>query len=219
MGGPNAMGGGLGSSDKLKLYAPILAEVRKVLISKMAKPPEVTIKENEEGHIVRAEEEDTDEVALYKMMREALIYLTHLNAENMEQIMLQRLTQECLSEGTSEHWSPTLLNRLCWAIGSISGAMQEHDEKRFLVSVIKDLLSLCEMKRGKENKAVVASNIMYVVGQYPRFLRAHWKFLKTVIFKLFEFMHETFPGVQEMAVDSFLKISQKCRRKFVAHQT
>merc|ERR1719265_290211 len=133
--------------------------------------------------------------------------------------MLKSPTQECLAEGTSEHWSPTMLNRLCWAIGSISGSMQEHDEKRFLVSVIKDLLSLCEMKRGKENKAVVASNIMYVVGQYPRFLRAHWKFLKTVIFKLFEFMHETFPGVQEMAVDTFLKICQKCRKKFVTIQT
>merc|ERR1719159_1859268 len=69
-----------------------------------------------------------------------------------------------------------------------------------------------------ENKAVVASNIMYVVGQYPRFLRAHWKFLKTVIFKLFEFMHETFPGVQEMAVDTFLKICQKCKKKFVIVQ-
>merc|ERR1719229_1882060 len=121
-------------------------------------------------------------------------------------------------ENTSEHWSPTLLNRLCWAIGSISGAMHEKDEKRFLVNVIRDLLSLCEMKRGKENKAVVASNIMYVVGQYPRFLRAHWKFLKTVIFKLFEFMHETFPGVQEMAVDTFLKICQKCKKKFVMVQ-
>ena len=36
----------------------------------------------------------------------------------------------------------------------------------------------------------------YVVGQYPKFLRAHWKFLKTVVNKLFEFMHETHPGVQ-----------------------
>jgi hypothetical protein len=36
----------------------------------------------------------------------------------------------------------------------------------------------------------------YVVGQYPKFLRQHWKFLKTVVNKLFEFMHETHPGVQ-----------------------
>jgi exportin-1 len=76
-------------------------------------------------------------------------------------------------------WSWNNLNTLCWAIGSISGAMSEDEEKRFLVTVIKDLLGLCEQKRGKDNKAVIASNIMYVVGQYPRFLKAHWKFLKT----------------------------------------
>jgi exportin-1 len=93
--------------------------------------------------------------------------------------------------------------------------MDEKDEKRFLVTVIRDLLNMCDIKKGKENKAVVASNIMYVVGQYPRFLMAHWKFLKTVVHKLFEFMHETFPGVQEMACDTFLKISTQCKRKFV----
>lgn len=118
----------------------------------------------------------------------------------------------------SQQWSPSGLNRLCWAIGSISGAMEEKDEKKFLVNVIRVLLSLVEQKYGKENKASVASNIMYVVGQYPRFLKAHWKFLKTVVVKLFEFMHETFPGVQGMAVDTFLKICQKCGKKFVEVQ-
>lgn len=59
---------------------------------------------------------------------------------------------------------------------------------------------------------------MYVVGQYPRFLRAHWKFLKTVVNKLFEFMHETHEGVQDMACDTFIKIAIKCRRHFVSIQ-
>jgi exportin-1 len=58
----------------------------------------------------------------------------------------------------------------------------------------------------------------YVVGQYPRFLRNHWKFLKTVVNKLFEFMHETHPGVQDMACETFLKICHKCKRKFVIQQ-
>jgi exportin-1 len=116
--------------------------------------------------------------------------------------------------------------------------MNEETEKRFLVTVIKDLLGLTEMKRGKDNKAVVASNIMYIVGQYPRFLKAHWKFLKTVVNKLFEFMHETHEGrlpflqstppqvrltnsrlgVQDMACDTFIKIANKCRRHFVTTQ-
>lgn len=208
---------GGGAEEAIRTYEPILADVRWVLISRMAKPPEVTIKENEEGEIVRQEDEDTDELALYWSMREALIYLTHLSPESMSALMMGKLSEECLVDGSAT-WSPTQLNRLCWAIGSISGAHSELDEKRFLVSVIKDLLTLCEMKKGKPNKATVASNIMYVVGQYPRFLKCHWKFLRTVVFKLFEFMHETFPGVQEMAVDTFLKICQKCRRKFVVHQ-
>ena len=80
------------------------------------------------------------------------------------------------------------------------------------------MLGLCEQKRGKDNKAIIASNIMYVVGQYPRFLRAHWKFLKTVVNKLFEFMHETHDGVQDMACDTFIKIAQKCKRHFVSVQ-
>jgi hypothetical protein len=34
-------------------------------------------------------------------------------------------------------------------------------ENRFLVTVIRDLLNLCEITKGKDNKAVIASNIMY----------------------------------------------------------
>jgi exportin-1 len=99
-----------------------------------------------------------------------------------------------LNQIDGSEWSWANLNTLCWAIGSISGAMNEEAEKRFLVQVIKDLLGLVEVKRGKDNKAVVASDIMYIVGQYPRFLKAHWKFLKTVVNKLFEFMHESHEG-------------------------
>lgn len=198
-----------------QVYQPILSRVRVVMISRMAKPEEVLIVEDENGEIVREHFRDTDAIALYKTMRETLVYLTHLDYEDTENIMLEKLALQV----DGQEWGWNNLNTLCWAIGSISGAMNEEDEKRFLVTVIKDLLGLCELKRGKDNKAVIASNIMYVVGQYPRFLRAHWKFLKTVVNKLFEFMHELHPGVQDMACDTFLKIAQKCRRKFVVLAT
>jgi exportin-1 len=197
------------------LYAPVLNGVRHVMIANMAKPEEVLIVEDENGDIVRETTKDTDVIAQYKTMRDTLVYLTHLSSDDTESIMLSKLTEQV--DGSA--WSWNNLNTLCWAIGSISGAMAEDEEKRFLVTVIKDLLGLCEQKRGKDNKAVVASNIMYVVGQYPRFLKAHWKFLKTVVNKLFEFMHESHPGVQDMACDTFLKIAEKCKRKFVTLQT
>ncbi|KAJ1457703.1 CRM1 C terminal-domain-containing protein [Pelagophyceae sp. CCMP2097] len=195
-------------------HGGLLSQVRLVMISRMAKPEEVLVVEDEHGEIVREMTKDTEAIAQYKTMRETLVYLTHLNYDDTESIMLDKLALQV--DGTE--WSWANLNTLCWAIGSISGAMSEDEEKRFLVTVIKDLLGLCEVKRGKDNKACIASNIMYVVGQYPRFLRAHWKFLKTVVNKLFEFMHELHPGVQDMACDTFLKIAQKCKRKFVTQQ-
>uniref|UniRef100_A0A7I2V2S3 Exportin-1 n=1 Tax=Homo sapiens TaxID=9606 RepID=A0A7I2V2S3_HUMAN len=191
-----------------------LKQVRLLMVSRMAKPEEVLVVENDQGEVVREFMKDTDSINLYKNMRETLVYLTHLDYVDTERIMTEKLHNQV--NGTE--WSWKNLNTLCWAIGSISGAMHEEDEKRFLVTVIKDLLGLCEQKRGKDNKAIIASNIMYIVGQYPRFLRAHWKFLKTVVNKLFEFMHETHDGVQDMACDTFIKIAQKCRRHFVQVQ-
>jgi len=202
------------SPSRRQLYLNILSRVRLVMISRMAKPEEVLVVENEQGEVVREFMKDTDSINLYKNMRETLVYLTHIDYVDTERIMTEKLHNQV----NGSEWSWKNLNTLCWAIGSISGAMHEEDEKRFLVTVIRDLLGLCEQKRGKDNKAIIASNIMYVVGQYPRFLRAHWRFLKTVVNKLFEFMHETHDGVQDMACDTFIKISQKCRRHFVQMQ-
>ncbi|CAL9768896.1 unnamed protein product [Musa acuminata subsp. burmannicoides] len=207
---------GLGSPllQRRQLYSDPLSKLRTLMICRMAKPEEVLIVEDENGNIVRETMKDNDVLVQYKIMRETLIYLSHLDHEDTEQQMLKKLSKQL----SGEEWSWNNLNTLCWAIGSISGSMMEEQENRFLVMVIRDLLNLCEITKGKDNKAVIASNIMYVVGQYPRFLRAHWKFLKTVVNKLFEFMHETHPGVQDMACDTFLKIVQKCKRKFVITQ-
>ncbi|EDR11305.1 uncharacterized protein LACBIDRAFT_315997 [Laccaria bicolor S238N-H82] len=204
-----------GMSLRKNIYSDVLSNLRLVVIERMVKPEEVLIVENDEGEIVREFMKEIDTIVLYKSMRELLVYLTHLDVSDTETILTEKLAKQV----DGSEWSWNNLNTLCWAIGSISGAMNEETEKRFLVTVIKDLLGLCEIKRGKDNKAVVASDIMYIVGQYPRFLKAHWKFLKTVVNKLFEFMHETHEGVQDMACDTFIKIAQKCRRHFVMQQS
>ncbi|KAJ1931882.1 Karyopherin transporter, partial [Linderina macrospora] len=212
--GSNGNAGALSVELRRQMYSKVLTGVRYVMIDRMARPEEVLIVENDEGEIVREFIKETDTITLYKAQRECLIYLTHLDSQDMEKIMVEKLSKQM----DGSEWSWNNLNKLCWAIGSISGSMGEDQERRVLVIIIKDLLSLCELKRGKDNKAVVASNIMYVVGQYPRFLKAHWKFLKTVANKLFEFMHELHEGVRDMACDTFVTIAQKCRRHFIVNQ-
>ena len=130
---------------RLSYYAPILHELRLVLISKMAKPEEVMIVEDDNGQIVREVLKDSDSVVLYKSMREALIYLTHLNPDDTQETMLAKLQKQV----DGSEWSWRNLNTVCWAIGSISGALSEQAEKNFLVQVIKDLLHFTEVKRGK----------------------------------------------------------------------
>ncbi|KAI1319900.1 Karyopherin transporter [Mortierella claussenii] len=216
LGRPGILPSALRGEDRSRTYySAILSRLRVVMIEHMVKPEEVLVVENDEGEIVREVLKESDTITLYKSMREVLVYLTHLDCSNTEQIMTDKLMRQM--DGSEWGWAK--LNQLCWAVGSISGAMNEETEKRFLVTVIKELLELCAVKSGKDNKAVVASNIMYIVGQYPRFLKAHWKFLKTVVNKLFEFMHESHDGVQDMACDTFIKISQKCRRHFVLQQS
>jgi len=77
---------------------------------------------------------------------------------------MDKITQD------KDYFSFERLNKLCWALGSISGAMSLEEENTFVVTVVKELLTLCEKKQGKNNKALVASDIMYVVGQFPTFL-------------------------------------------------
>ena len=132
----------------------------------------------------------------------------------MDKVIQNRLD---LITGDKSFFTFDRLNKLCWALGSIQGCMSLEDENKFVVSVIKELLNLCEKTSGKSNKALVAADIMYVVGMFPRFLCGHWAFLKTVIKKLNEFMHEKHPGVQDMASETFLKISKLTKHMFVMH--
>ncbi|KAK2195387.1 bifunctional Exportin-1 [Babesia duncani] len=204
---------------RLSVYRPILKQVQAVFIKKMAKPQEVYILyDTDAREVTREYNPNTAEIALYNRMRTTQIILTNILQEETEDIMMKVLEDEMNiarvgnAGNNRDVWDPTLLNRLCYSVGSITGAMEEHVEKRFLVQVIKTLLNICEIKNSTANKAIVAANIMYVVGQYPRFLKSNWRFLNTVLNKLFEFMRETFPGVQQMACEVFLKITSSCKK-------
>jgi exportin-1 len=65
---------------------------------------------------------------------------------------------------------------------------------------------------------VVCTNIIYIVGQYPRFLRSSQQLLVVLMDKLREFMSNEFPGIQEMACASFLKVSQGCNEKIIQNE-
>ena len=60
----------------------------------MARPEEVTVVENDSGEVVREIIRDTDNINLYRSMKETLTYLTHLNNQDTMDKMTQRLSQQ-----------------------------------------------------------------------------------------------------------------------------
>lgn len=118
-------------------YEDNFSRLRVVMIERMVKPEEVLVVENDEGEIVREFVKESDTIVIYKSMKEVLVYLTHLDVANTERIMLTQLEQQVAT------FSWKNLNKLCWAIGSISGAMNVETEKQFLIVVIRGLLDLC----------------------------------------------------------------------------
>ena len=131
------------------------------MIDFMAKPKEVLITIDENGDVEEEHYEDTETLYLYERMRETLIYLTNLDPASMDSVIQTRLDK---IKSDKSFFSFERLNKLCWALGSISGCMSVDDENKFVVCVIKELLNLCEETQGKNNKAHVATDIMYVVG-------------------------------------------------------
>ena len=199
-------------------YMKMIDIVRERLCLKMTKPLEVKIDIDENGDITFDPTKNTIYQTIHENMRETLIYLTYIDPYKTTNLLHAKINEQFEIARQQNKINPSLLNSISWSAGCISGAMNEVTEMQFLIIFIKVLLSLCEIIRGKGNKAICASNIMYVVGQYPKFLNNHWKFLKTVVKKLFEFMHESFEGVQDFACETFLKISIKCSKNFVILQ-
>ena len=199
-------------------YMKVIDIVREIISVKMTKPLEVKIDIDENGDLVCDPTKNTVYQALHENMKETLIYLTIIDQFKTQQLLQFKINEQLDIAKKSGKINPSLLNSISWSAGCISGAMSQDNEMSFLVIFIRALLNLCEIIKGKGNKAICASNIMYVVGQYPRFLNNHWMFLKTVVKKLFEFMHESFEGVQDFACETFLKVSMKCAKNFIILQ-
>ena len=204
-------------------YIPVLSELGKVLILHMAQPPEVTISENDDGEIERADAKETAEIDLYNSMARCLQNITFVDRSCVEGhllSMLRELSNTVRSTiQTNPNWNSNLLSRVTWAAGSIAGVTPspdaEAEEKRFTFEIIRELLGLCNLHNTKTNRAIVAANVLFYCARHHRFLRSNHKFMRTVYKKLFEFMSETTPGVKEMASDTFLVISRSCAHKLV----
>lgn len=109
----------------------------------MAKPKEVLIVIDDNGEAVEENFEDVTTIHIYNLMRETLVFLTNIDNQSMEECIKKRL-DKLTNRKTDKDFTFDKLNKLCWGLGSISGCMSTEDETKFVVSIVKELLDLCE---------------------------------------------------------------------------
>lgn len=190
-------------------YKNIINLIFDLLVTKMVRPEEVFITQNEYGEIIKEKLTELEKIDHFKMMKGVLYKCSFINGDYTNEyfkVVFRKLKQQ---------FSYELINKSCWAVGAISGSLGKNEEDRFFVAIIKELLNLCEFKESKGDKAILAANIIYIIGQYDRFLVSNTSFLQVLVMKIFEFFNESYEGIQDMACDTFLKITDKCKEKIV----
>ena len=73
---------------KSTVYPKILLDLRKIIVSHMAKPSEVLITVDEAGMACREEMTNTENNAMYELLRELMINLAKLNWNSTRDIIV-----------------------------------------------------------------------------------------------------------------------------------
>jgi len=107
------------------------------------------------------EDNNTEQSEIHNLLASFIQKLAVMYYSEFKMLCINELKAQ-LNEN---NWNRDRLFKMSWSIGCLTEVLNDQDERGFVISAIRELLTLCERKSGKDNKACVASNIMYVVGQ------------------------------------------------------
>lgn len=184
------------------------------IVLRVPKPQEVLLFIDEEGIPRRETVTSSDTTIIYGQVRDILRAFARLNWEMLQKVLTYKL--ELLNAADDLDFDG--LNSVCWAAGTLAGALGSQEERNFLVMILRLLLQMCLLRKTTEQRSVVAANIMHIVSQNHQFLAANYELFHIVVHKLFDFMRERFPGVPEMACNIFLKICESLKHEFITER-
>ncbi|CAO3594483.1 unnamed protein product [Absidia cylindrospora] len=198
------------SSSYTKQY---LVNIRILILDRMVPPDEVLLVEDDDGEVTKEYTKEGNKSVTFKSMKHVLSDFTRLDTQGTIKTIQERL----VLLAKSENWPWVDLNKLCWAIGAISGTLNDDDENSFLMLILQELVRLLEKSStgarttiNGEASYVLTSCLVYIGTQYVRFIDANPLFLNLVLSRSFSYMHDPVPGVRDMACDSFMKLCQGC---------
>jgi exportin-1 len=185
------------------------------LLLRVPRPEEVLVTVDANGIPVQETQRYAQSTQLYEVIKEIFRNYARVQWVFFSEILRFKIGKQF----DGSEWSFNNINSFCWAVGTLSETLSFDEEKMFLIYLLRNLLQMCERKKDVESKVIIASNIMHIVSQFSRFLTFNIEFLKTVIYKLFEFMKNKMKAIKDMASNVFLKISKQCKNSLAQPYT
>lgn len=122
----------------------------------MVRPYEVRLAPDDNGMLIWYEDDNTEQSEIHNLLAAFIQKLAVMFYTEFKLLCINELKQQ-LNENS---WNRDRLFKMSWSIGCLTEVLNDQDERGFVISAIRELLTLCEKKSGKDNKACVASNIM-----------------------------------------------------------
>ncbi|KAI5191815.1 exportin-1 [Nematocida sp. AWRm77] len=194
-------------------YAAVLPRIARVFVIQMSRPEEVIVRE-EEGELILEKLSETEHLAHCREMKETLFNISSLTSGGLSSFLIAE-AQNLFGAG----WAREKANKTAWAIGAVAESMSPENEREFLMKSLDVFIRLCDTKTEIVDRGTIASCILYIMSQNPKFLQTYWKFLKITTLKIFEFMAENYVGIPDMACETMLTIASKCGKEYrIVHE-
>ena len=189
------------------LYQEFFPAIAQILIRRMPRPPEVIIKSDGES-LQREDQTETTEADLFKTAKNNIWNIAKLDTDNTLRVFLEVNAQ------LQRSFDADVFNSFYWSVGAISGSLQKAQEVLFISQILMPMIPMCDTAANEIDRGFIASGIMYICAQYPRFISSTVEFFQVVIDKLIQFMNQDVPGIPEMAVNTFKTIGQRAKQTF-----
>ncbi|CEG74595.1 hypothetical protein RMATCC62417_09776 [Rhizopus microsporus] len=185
-------------------YRQIQRELAVVITETMVMPNDILRVQDEDGEITQEYVKQSDTAALYDSMQHILQAITKREPEFIQSVLHDRLLKIQMATDITTHYD--MLFKISWAVGALSDTLTVETEKAFLKTIVQDYVQLSE--KTKSQDWAVVSCILYISGQYPRFLSFHYDFMNFILQKVFGLLYELNSDVKDMACNTLLKVSQ-----------
>lgn len=182
---------------KVQPPAEIIQQLQLVFVTRISPPPELIDLFPQELSYAQGQE-------LYESMRHTIVCLSHLQRDNMANLIVEYLSQ------------PQNAYNACFVLGAMSGSFSIDLEQEFIehcLKILYDYMGITSVSEEEKNN--LFGCYLFVCSLYPRFFSRNWDHQSKLTDIILEIIGSQNTPLQKIAVCIFKTMSTRNPKPFV----